>query len=322
VYIWTTAGRYGPTPTPASSALVRLPLDASAPTAIRTMGSPIDQMSFLESDDRHIQVLLRADRASDGMWGNERRTADSLRLLRLPLERMGDGSEDAPATAYRVVPSAAGGIYQNRYVGPWLLYGVGRSYARAGDENKPALYAVRWDRLGTALTLPLEHAVERIESMGTHALAVGTATGSSRDLIFSSVRLGRIGAMVDAQFVEAGARQAESRTHGFFYRPDGATEGIAGLPVMSQSGDRSTARILFLANRDLELTPLGSLESRATGRDDQCRASCVDWYGNARPIFLRGRIFALLGYELVEGTLTAQGITERRRVDALRETRR
>ena len=32
-----------------------------------------------------------------------------------------------------------------------------------------------------------------------------------------------------------------------------------------------------------------------------CLASSVDWYGNARPLFLRGRIFALLGYEIVEG---------------------
>ena len=31
--------------------------------------------------------------------------------------------------------------------------------------------------------------------------------------------------------------------------------------------------------------------------------SCVDWYGNARPIFYRGRVFALMGYELVEGSI-------------------
>ena len=35
--------------------------------------------------------------------------------------------------------------------------------------------------------------------------------------------------------------------------------------------------------------------------DDHCRASCVDWYGNARPIFIGDRVFALMGYELVEG---------------------
>ena len=35
-------------------------------------------------------------------------------------------------------------------------------------------------------------------------------------------------------------------------------------------------------------------------KDDGCQASCVDWYGNARPIFLPERMLALMGYELVE----------------------
>jgi hypothetical protein len=41
----------------------------------------------------------------------------------------------------------------------------------------------------------------------------------------------------------------------------------------------------------------------------------VDWYGNARPLFLRGRIFALLGYEIVEGSLTDGHVRETRRVN-------
>ncbi|HEU0134169.1 MAG TPA: hypothetical protein VFR28_05050, partial [Allosphingosinicella sp.] len=45
-------------------------------------------------------------------------------------------------------------------------------------------------------------------------------------------------------------------------------------------------------------------------RDDGCQASCVDWYGNARPIFWGGRTFALLGYELVEGELAGGRIRE------------
>jgi len=48
--------------------------------------------------------------------------------------------------------------------------------------------------------------------------------------------------------------------------------------------------------------------------DDKCRASCVDWYGNARPLFVRERIIALLGYELVEGSREGDHITEIRRV--------
>ena len=49
------------------------------------------------------------------------------------------------------------------------------------------------------------------------------------------------------------------------------------------------------------------------GMDDGCKASCVDWYGNARPIFLRNRVFALLGYEIVEGRLERGAISEVRR---------
>ena len=41
--------------------------------------------------------------------------------------------------------------------------------------------------------------------------------------------------------------------------------------------------------------------------DDGCKASCVDWYGNARPIFLGDRVLALMGYEIVEGRLQAGG---------------
>jgi hypothetical protein len=42
--------------------------------------------------------------------------------------------------------------------------------------------------------------------------------------------------------------------------------------------------------------------------------SCVDWYGNTRPLFVRGRVFALLGYEIVEGAFAEDRIRETRRI--------
>ena len=62
-----------------------------------------------------------------------------------------------------------------------------------------------------------------------------------------------------------------------------------------------------------EVGELGSDPDKAV--DDKCRASCVDWYGNARPLFLRGRVFALLGYEIVEGAVDTGRIREVRRVN-------
>ncbi|NNF00589.1 MAG: hypothetical protein HKN25_16340 [Pyrinomonadaceae bacterium] len=49
--------------------------------------------------------------------------------------------------------------------------------------------------------------------------------------------------------------------------------------------------------------------AKGPGNDD-CRASCVDWYGNARALFIKGRIFALLGYDIVKGVMTGSGIRE------------
>jgi hypothetical protein len=69
--------------------------------------------------------------------------------------------------------------------------------------------------------------------------------------------------------------------------------------------------VLFLRDRDLDFRPLGALQAGPWTGDDACRASCVDWYGNARPLFVGDRVFALLGYELVEGRLQAAGGVER-----------
>jgi hypothetical protein len=41
----------------------------------------------------------------------------------------------------------------------------------------------------------------------------------------------------------------------------------------------------------------------------------VDWYGNARPIFIGERVYALMGYELVEGRVQNDELIELRRVN-------
>jgi hypothetical protein len=117
------------------------------------------------------------------------------------------------------------------------------------------------------------------------------------------------------------ASQSELRSHGFFYKPNGDDSGLLGLPIARQGrpGYRhlieDSAAILFLKNENLNFDQIGELEAQNTSTNDGCRASCVDWYGNARPIFLRGRIFALLGYELVEGRIDDGTMRETRRLN-------
>jgi hypothetical protein len=85
-----------------------------------------------------------------------------------------------------------------------------------------------------------------------------------------------------------------------------------GMPRFLGSG----SAITFLGRKARKFAPAGELEAKAAGaRDDACQASCVDWYGNARPIFLGDRVFALMGYELVEGRVSDGKIMEQGRAD-------
>jgi hypothetical protein len=233
----------------------------------------------------------------------------------VPLERFADGRRAAPASSYRPLPEPeGGGVFQNRFVGDHLLYGNGSGWSDRGAGGA-VLYAVRWAG-GAVAELPLPHGVDRIEAMGRDAVVVGA---DGRDLHFTGIDLGGR-PRVAQRYVSRGASQGELRSHGFFYRPDGPDSGVLGLPVRGpgRAGYEhlfdESASILFLRNAGASFRELGELAARPVASDDDgCVASCVDWYGNSRPLFLRGRIFALLGYELVEGREDGGRIREVRR---------
>ncbi len=316
VFVWTTTWRRGPQTSAPTSAVFRIPLDGSAPSALKAAGSPIDQFSFLEGADGMLNVLVRSNGRGDGMWAAEVNSGD-LALLRVPLASFSDGRDGAPAEAYRPLPRADGYALQSRYIGSYLLYGGGTGWRRPQPTTESFAYAVRYAD-GVTFALPLVHAVDRIEALGSHAVVVGS---DGRDLHFTSVRLGRA-AVTTNRYTRKDAAQGETRSHGFFYKPDTELDGLLGLPIIGASDPghrhlrKESAALLYLRNQGLSLTDLGTLDSRpgAAERNDGCRASCVDWYGNSRPLFLRGRVFALMGYEIVEGRLDAKRITETRRV--------
>jgi hypothetical protein len=315
VYVWVTDWSRGTEQNQNRSMLYQMPLDGSAPTALGVSGSPVDQFSFLESEDGYLNVLVRSDAAGDGMWKAEV-TAGEVALLRVSRAGFSDGSENVSASRYRELPKPEGYTFQNRFVGEYLLYGTGNSWGYAEEKEQSSLFAVRWTT-GEIDKLPLKHSVDRIEAMGKDAVIVGT---DGKNLYFSPVRLG-VEPRIKSSYVRKNAAQGELRSHGFFYKSEDSNSGLLGLPIREEGSAgyenlyKDSASILFLRNDSLNLSELGQLESRpAKSADDKCRASCVDWYGNARPIFIRGRIFALLGYEIVEGHLTANGIREKHRI--------
>jgi hypothetical protein len=317
VYLWTSTTVPGPVhadghrPTTATSAVFRMPLDGSAPSVLKTVGVPIDTLSFRDDGRGRLDVLLRADGPGEAMWGAPR-ARGSTALLSVPLAAFGDGRAAAGAAHYRVLP-APRGVLHNRWSGPWLLWG-GSSPSADGT----SAWALRADEPDAEPQgLAPGHGVERIEALGAHALLVGT---SPAGLHFDAVRLDGASARLAGRHLEPGVRQGETRTHAFFHRVvDAEGNGVVALPTVrtdlrrtSRAGQGAAdAAVLFLAQRRLAFAPLGELRASGGPRPDDCRVSCVDWYGNARPVFVGERVFALLGYELVEGRLQAAQVEGR-----------
>ncbi len=327
VYVWTHDGmsRRGRRKGDVSTAAVyRLPLDGGRVGALRTWGAPVDQFSFKESSDGHLNVLVRAEGKGDAMWSPEFASGD-IGMMRVPVAAFDRGVSTVRDAAFVDLPepSDGGGYYafQNRFVGDYLLYGMGSGWGGAAEESRGTVFAHAFasGRDG-AQQVSLAHGVDRIEAMGRDAVIVGS---DGRKLHFSAVELGARPSRGGA-YVQRNASQGELRSHGFFYKPSGRDEGTLGLPIQRGSAPgyahltHGSAEILFLDVDNLNFRELGALASdpRAS-QEDKCTVSCVDWYGNARPIFYKGRVFALLGYELVEGQVRQNSIREVQRANML-----
>ncbi|HRP12026.1 MAG TPA: beta-propeller domain-containing protein [Terricaulis sp.] len=297
--------------------LYRIPLDGSRPGAAQVRGGPIDQFSFHpNAADSTIDVLAASRSAGDEMWAPEF-AGGRPALLRLPTSRFGDGSRAPRASDYHWLPGGENSnIGHNRFVNGRLLYSLFSWRDRARSTR---LVVAPLDR-GPPTIFDMPEGVDRIEQIGQDALVVGSADGAA----FTTIDLINDTPALGSRFTQPGARESESRSHAFFYRADSAdgADGILGLPILRnvQAADGrnwlTAEDMLFLRRQSRALSDFGRLTATPSGRpDDGCQASCTDWYGNARPIFLRGRVFALMGYELVEGDESGDSIREVRRVN-------
>ena len=320
VYAWTGSAQTGwdrsDRKTPGQ--LYRIPLDGSRPGAVQVAGSPVDQFSFAEAANEGVlRVLLRSVGNGEGMWASEY-SAGEVALATVPFEAFNRGGDALRRDQYRALPEPDGWRFHNRFIGDYLLYAGGRYRA---ERSSPTLYAVPLDG-GEVQEISLPHGVTRLDRLGSDAVVIGP--GRKRTLGFSSVSLGSEAAIEDS-YMLASANEGETRSQAFFFKPDatssGGLSGTLGLPVtrrIERPGSEffgTASAITFLRREERSLSPAGELAATTDEpSNDNCIASCVDWYGNARPIFMDGRIFALMGYEIVEGRMAGGRINEARRI--------
>lgn len=319
VYLWISDAWERERRKRASAFVYRLPLDGSRPSAIAARGAPVDQFGFHANPAAStIDVLVRAQGGDDAMWRPEISYGD-VALVRIPTGLFGDGSREVPLNRYRVLPNPGEGWnFHNRFVGDHVLYGTG-TWEDAKAETTPVYVAAIASDAVTPIRLP--HGWDRIEPIGTDAIVIGT--GRDQGLNFSTIDLSGAVPSAGDRYVFPKASESENRSHAFFFSPDAdspdGASGMLGLPVGKVDTSprfygQQSAGMLFLSREAKRLAPAGEIDARAFANDDACKASCTDWYGNARPIFLGDRTFALLGYELVEARRGGGRVRETARI--------
>lgn len=322
VYLWVS-GEYDyrapnrATTMNADGTVYRMPIQVGEVTAARVRGSPIDQFSFDEAPDGTLNVVATQSGGGDAMWHPELATGD-LSLVKIPKTAFTTEPQPVDTAAYTKLPKPTDSYgVQNRFAGEHLLLGAGTGWARSTSSH--SLFVVPVARPSEPQRLTLQHDAERLEVLGTGAAVVGT---NGNDLVISSIELGST-PIVKSTFTRPHAAQGETRSHGFFFKQDQTGGGVLGLPIRLNGQPYrhlryGSAEVAFVkVQQDLTLSGFGALGASQASVDDACKVSCTDWYGNARPIFFRGRTFALLGYELVEASQTVEGVVEAARLQFL-----
>jgi hypothetical protein len=301
-------------------ALFQIDLDTGRPRAMFVRGGPVNQLGMEATADEFHALAVWVDPRC-----NDNTDELPLRFLSTPLSAFSTTPRAAPASAFTPVPSAGGRGLENRFTTGHLVYG-GRqrwhSYVDDEADLTGRVVVVPTDNPNAAHVLQAPHNIIRVEAIGEDAVITGYRNRAA--LSISVLDLSGAPRISDTALLE-GRFETEGRSHAFNAMIEADGSGILGLPTGQaqwRSGrwywDSESSDVSFLAlSAAGTLNSLGALETHADTADPsyECEVSCIDWYGNSRPIFVNGRIFALSGTELIEGRVGAQSIEEIARVN-------
>ncbi len=298
--------------------LYRIPFTGT-PSVMGVRGAPRDQMG-LDSTDSEFRGLL--------MWNYARCHNDqriTFKYFSAPLSAFSDTLRAAPEARYHDAPSLAGGEVEERFTENYVIYGQRQSwssYPPHGRTLSSSVIALPVANPSAAVTVQAPHNVLRVDRLGSNAVLTGYH--SDEGLSVSVLDLSAAPRIASTELL-AHRYESEGRSHAFNSHVGPDETGVMGLPTVYgewQSGRwwfRSRASdISFLSlEGGGRLRALGEINANEHAQDPSyvCEVSCVDWYGNTRPIFTNGRVFALMGTELVEGSAAEGRISEVRRIN-------
>lgn len=329
------------------SAAYRIPISGRRAGFLRVNGKPFNQFS-LDTSDKEFRALLsdvipEQCNDDDAPWSE---VDYSTAYFSTPLNSF-TASGSRPALDRYVETPGPGYDVENRFTETHVVYGARSDWtsyppeAEDGPQSSQAVAVpVANPRAFTQLSLP--HEVIRIERAGDAIVLTGYRDPSG---LYVSILDLRAAPKIAGTEILTGRYETEGRSHAFNSLVAADGSGLMGLPTATLETEAGrwwwrseTSDVSFLSiGADLAPSGIGSLNATpvAPSRDDldgdgdidaddktppapsgyACEVSCVDWYGNSRPIFIGDRVFALSGFELIEGAVTGDRIIEVARID-------
>jgi hypothetical protein len=343
VYLWTSTAGEGdywhldpctdddkPVPRPAAGEVApgvvyRLPIGGDEPSVLPIRGGVTNQFSL---DEHKGRFRALATWRSDTCEGSD--APAEVALLDVSDRRFAEAYDEASGREFRPLPGPGKRLVENRFAGDWLVYGGRDGWggyppdAEDGPQSSKAFAVPLRNPLKFQVFEP-GHQFIRIERVGDDMVLNGYRDDSG--LMVSLLKLedtARLGGQVKLE----GRYESERRSHSFNATVDQGGGGLMGVPVVGrerQSGRwwwySDVSDLTFLSfDRAGKLGDLGAV--KGTAKDDvethegyDCEVSCIDWYGNARPIFTDGRVFALMATNLVEVEVAGGKVREKQRID-------
>ncbi|WP_428679637.1 beta-propeller domain-containing protein [Sphingopyxis sp.] len=310
----------------APGALYRLPIDSREASVAGVSGAPYDHLSM---DERDGEFRALVDWRSIRCDGDYEAPAENA-FLKIRTGTFGTIFEPVPDGAFTALPSTGKRVVENRFADDWLVFGGRDSWGgyppdpENGPQSSKAV-AVPVKRPQAAVVIDIPHNVVRTERVGNDIIINGYR--DDKGLNLTLIGLGKEARILSSTFLSR-RYESEGRSHAFNSVVDEGGNGIIGVPTVKGSEESGrwwwrsdTSDLSFLTK-----SPSGMLASAgeliATPADDVethpdyiCEVSCIDWYGNSRPVFLAGRIFGLMGTSLVEARIDQGKIREIARID-------
>ncbi|MBF0492118.1 MAG: beta-propeller domain-containing protein [Deltaproteobacteria bacterium] len=282
--------------------LYALDLNSNGSGVVKTRGTPLSQFAFSEKNNTLSVFASEQEQSSpcssdDGNHGNL--------WVQFNLSDFQTSAQEVSSNHYQCLPGRTANLV--RFQENYLAYNLNNSLKLVQRET------------GVITNLDLaSQSISRIELAGKDLMVIGANTETrNNNFILSLVQLDTPNPQVSSSYDLSGVNEAESRSHAYFYHEDKNFRSFAIATHKSAEGPypttvfwqgNSAAQLSFFNIVDEKIQTAGVFSVQSSlNNENTCTTSCIDWYGNTRPIFLEDQVLGLMGDQLVIGFQDSAG---------------